>query len=117
MPRRVFTPVVIKAVREMASKGKTAPEIAATIGSTTGSVRVMCSQLKIQLLRRGRPSLVPGFPPHNEHKLVVNMRLDDYAALKRKAVQMHKSPVEFAAMLLKAIIGANLFDAVLDDRE
>jgi hypothetical protein len=80
MPRRVFTPLAIKVIRELASQGKSASEIAATIGSTPGSVRVRCCQLKIQLSRRGRPSLVPSFPPHKEHKLVVNMRPDNYAA-------------------------------------
>ena len=118
MPRRVFTLAVIKAIREMASQGKSASEIAATIGSTPASVRVKCCQLKIQLSRRGRPSLVPSFPQHiNEHKLVVYVRPDDYAALKRKAVQMHKSPVELAGMLLEAIVSANIFEAVLDDHE
>ena len=117
MPRRVFTPAVIKAIREMATQGKSASDIAATIGSTPASVRVKCCQLKIQLSRRGRPSLVPSFPPHNEHKLVVYMRPEDYAALKRKAVQLHKSPVELAALLLEAIATANIFEAVLDDHE
>src|SRR6202050_1549950 len=118
MPRRVFTLAVIKAIREMASQGKSASEIAATIGSTPASVRVKCCQLKIQLSRRGRPSLVPSFPQQNsEHKLVVYMRPEDYGALKRKAAQMHKSPVELAAMLLEAIASANIFEAVLDDHE
>jgi len=115
VPRHVFTPAVIKAIREMASQGKSASEIAATIGSTPASVRVKCCQLKIQLSRRGRPSLVPSSPTHNEHKLVVNLRADDYAALKQKAAQMRKSPIEFAGMLLEAIVSANIFDAVLDD--
>jgi hypothetical protein len=118
MPRRVFTLAVIKLIREMASQGKSASDIAATIGSTPASVRVKCCQLKIQLSRRGRPSLVPSFPQHaNEHKLVLYMRLDDYTALKRKAAQMNKSPVELAGMLLEAIVSANIFEAVLDDRE
>ena len=45
------------------------------------------------------------------------MRLDDYTALKRKAALMNKSPVELAGMLLQAIVSANIFEAVLDDRE
>jgi len=118
MPRHVFTAAVIKTIREMAGQGKTASEIAATIGSTPASVRVRCCQLKIQLSRRGRPSLVPSFLPHtNEHKLIVYMRPDDYAALNRRAAQMHKSPVELAEKLLEAIVRANLFEAVLDDHE
>jgi len=117
MPRRVFTPTVIQAVRQLAGQGKTASEIAATIGSTPGSVRVKCCQLSIALSRRGRPSLVPNRYPRDEHRLVVNIRPDDYAALKLKAARMRKSPVEFAGMLLQAIVAANIFDAVLDDRE
>ena len=115
MPRRVFTPVVIEVIRELAGHGKTASEIAAAIGSTPASVRVKCCHLKIQLSRRGRPSLVPSPLPHNEHKLIVTMRPDDYTALKLKAAQMRKSPVEFAGMLLEAVVSANIFDAVLDE--
>jgi hypothetical protein len=116
MPRRVFTPVVIKAIRELASQGKTASQIAAAIGSTAASVRVKCCQLKIALSRRGRPSLVPSWPQHpGEHKLVLYMGTEDYAALKQKAVQMRKSPSELAGTLLGEIISADIFDAVLGD--
>jgi hypothetical protein len=118
MPRRVFTPAVIKSIRELATQGKSASEIAAAIGSTPASVRVKCCQLKIPLSRRGRPSLVPSFPQRiGEHRLVIYMRPDDYAALKQKAAHLHKSPVELAGMLLEAIVSANIFEAVLDDHE
>jgi hypothetical protein len=110
MPRHVFTPAVITAIRELARQGKSAPEIAAAIGSTTASVRVKCCQLKIQLSRRGRPCLQPG-----EHKLVLYMRPEDYAALKRKAAHKRKSPAELAGTLLEMIVGADMFQAVLDD--
>jgi hypothetical protein len=112
---RVFTPAAVKAVRELASQGKSASDIADAIGSTPASVRVKCCQLKIQLSRRGRPSLVPNLSRHNEGKLVVYMRPDNYDALKRRAAQMHKSPVELAGMLLEAIASANIFEAVLDE--
>lgn len=116
MPRRVFTPVVIKAIRDWASQGKSASEIAAAIGSTAASVRVKCCQLKIQLSRRGRPSLVPSWPQHlGEHKLVIYMRPEDYAVLGRKAAHMHKSPTELAGMLLGETISADIFEAVLDN--
>ncbi|MGA8616595.1 MAG: hypothetical protein WB760_33835 [Xanthobacteraceae bacterium] len=116
MARRVFTAVVIKAIRDWASQGKSASEIAAAIGSTAASVRVKCCQLKIQLSRRGRPSLVPSWPQHpGEHKLVIYMRPEDYAALERKAAHMHKSPAELAGMLLEEIVSADIFQAVLGD--
>ena len=118
MPCRVFTPVAIKAIRELASQQKTASEIAAAIGSTAASVRVKCCHLKIQLSRRGRPSLVPSWPRHpSEHKLVIYMRPEGYAALKLKADHLRNSPVKLAGMLLEAIISADIFEAVLDDRE
>jgi hypothetical protein len=106
----VFTPAVIKAIRELASQGKSASEIAAAIGSTAASVRVRCCQLKIQLSRRGRPCLRP-----SEHKLVLYMRPEDYAALKRKAAHKRKSPAELAGTLLEMIVSADIFQAVLGD--
>jgi hypothetical protein len=118
MPRSVFTPPVIQAIRDLANQGKSASEIAAAIGSTAASVRVKCCQLKIPLSRRGRPSLVPSWPQHpGEHKLVLYMRPEDYAAFKRKAAHMRKSPTELAGTLLEMIVSADLFQAVLDDRK
>jgi hypothetical protein len=114
MPRRVFTPAVISAIRDLANQGKSSSVIAAAIGSTAASVRVNCSRLKIRLSRRGRSSLVPSWS--HEHKLVIYMRPQDYAALKRKAAHKCKSPVELAGMLLEAIVSADIFEAVLDDR-
>jgi hypothetical protein len=114
---RVFTRAVINVIRELASQGKTAAQIATIIGSTPGSVRVKCCRLKISLSRRGRPSLVPSFPSDNQGKLVVRMRADDYAALTRRAQQMDRSPVELAAMLLEAVASGNIFEAVLGDDE
>jgi hypothetical protein len=110
MPRRVFTPAAIKAIREVASQGKSASQIAAAIGSTAASVRVKCCQLKIPLSRRGRPCLHPG-----EQKLVLYMRPEDYTALKRKAADRRKCPAELAGTLLEMIISADILQAVLDD--
>jgi hypothetical protein len=114
---RLFTRAVINGIRELASQGKTAPEIAAIIGSTPGSVRVKCCQLKISLSRRGRPSLVPSLPSDNQGRLVVRMRPDDYAALTRRAAQMQKTPVELAARLLEAVVSGDIFEAVLGKHE
>ena len=116
MSRRVFTPVVIKTITELASQGKSASAIAAAVGSTAASVRVKCCQLKIQLSRRGRPSLVPSWPQQpGEHKLVIYMRPEVHAALTRKAAQRRKSPAELAAILLVEIVSADIFKAVLGD--
>jgi len=65
--RRVFTPSAIEIMRELASQGKTAAQIASAIGSTPASVRVKCCHLKIKVARRGRPTL-PQNQPLRSHK-------------------------------------------------
>jgi hypothetical protein len=116
--RRVFTPVAIQIVRELASQGRSASEIACVIGSTAASVRVRCCQLQIKLSRRVSPSSVQTGLEHSAaQKLVVYMGPAEYAALARKAAQMQKSRVELAARLLEAIVGSDLYEAVLDNAE
>ena len=55
--RRVFTSSAINTIRGLAGQGKSASEIAEVIGSTTRSVRVRCSHLKIKLRRQGQRGL------------------------------------------------------------
>ena len=108
---RVFTPSAINTIRELAGQGKSASEIAEVIGSTTGSVRVKCSQLKIKLRRQGRP----GPKRQITGQIVICLSDADYAALKRKAADMQKSAVKLSGELLEAIISSNIYEAVLDD--
>jgi hypothetical protein len=112
---RVFTPTVIEIIRKLAAEGKTASEIAASIGSTAASVRVKCSEHKISL-RRGRPGPLQGRSRRRQdEKLIVYLRPALYAALKRKADDRRKTAVGFAAMLLEAIVSSDIYEAVLDD--
>jgi hypothetical protein len=108
--RRVFTQSAISTIRVLAAQGKSAAEIAMAIGSTPGSVRVKCCQLKIPL-RRGwqRARHIGG------HSLVIYLQEADYAALKRKAADMRKSTVELSGELLRAVIRGDIYEAVLDD--
>jgi hypothetical protein len=116
--RRVFTANTVELMRGSASQGLSAVEIADTIGSTAASVRVKCCRLKIKLSRRGRSGLRSASDLlTKEPKLTVFMRPLDYAALSLKANNRRKSAVEYAAMLLKAVIDSNLYEAVLDERE
>src|SRR5271170_4097845 len=113
---RIFTLAAIETIRKMADQGKTASEIADVIGSTAGSVRVNCSQLKIKLTRRGRPSVQRNKPNHIQgQRLILYVRPAAYSALNRKAAHMQKSPVDLAGFLLETIINDDLFEAVLDD--
>jgi len=109
--RRVFTPSAINTLRGLVGQGKSASEIAGVIGSTAGSVRVKCSQLKIKLGRRGRP----GRKRQMAWQIVICLSDADYAALKRKAADMQKSAVKLSGELLEAIISSNIYEAVLDD--
>jgi hypothetical protein len=52
MSKRIFTQeVVTSIIPELAASGMNAAQIAEKIGSTPGSVRVMCSEHKITLKR------------------------------------------------------------------
>jgi DNA-binding CsgD family transcriptional regulator len=53
--RVVYTSRVIELVRELATQGRSATEIATVIGSTAESVRAKCRQLQIRVPKRGRP--------------------------------------------------------------
>lgn len=116
-PGTVFTPTAVEIIRELADQGKSAVEIANVIGSTPGSVRVRCSQLKVRLLRP-RARIRRSQPlPMLKRSLVVHLTPPVYAALKRKAHNMQKSTVELAASLLAAIVRSNIYEAVLDEGE
>jgi hypothetical protein len=108
--RRVFTPTAINAIRVLAAQGKSASEIAAAIGSTPGSVRVKCCQLKIPLRRRWQQARQIG-----ARSLLIHLDDADYAALRRKAADMQKSAVELTGELLRAVIRGDIYEAVLDD--
>ena len=109
---RVFTPSAINIIRELAGQGKSASEIAEVIGSTTGSVRVKCSQLKIKLRRQGQQGHIRQIAGQ---RLVICLSDAVYAALKRKAADMQKSAVELSGELLDAIISSDIYEAVLDN--
>jgi hypothetical protein len=116
MPRRVFTPATIQLIRELALQGKSAAEVAGRIGSTPASIRVRCSQHKIKLGRRGRPSLRHAAAQRSGvKKLLIRMDAADLVAFKRKAAQMGRTPTELASALLETIVTSDLFKAVLGD--
>ena len=118
-PGRIFTAASVQTIRDLAGQGKNASEIAAVIGSTSGSVRVKCSQLKIKL-RRGRNPRVDmsqAQPQLREARLQIPIRPTIYSALVRKAAQMKTSSADLARMLLEAIVSGDLYEIVLKDSE
>jgi hypothetical protein len=113
--RRVFTPIALETIRGLAHEGKSASEIASAIGSTPGSVRVKCCELKIKLQSSRAGLMETQHYPDAKRALFVRMRPDVYAALQRKANEMDKSAGEFAGMLLEAIVVSDIYGAVLDE--
>jgi len=71
----------------------------------------MCHKNAVKL-KRGRPN--NRRPGNSEKTLVVYLGAPEYAALKEKAAAMHTSTVELAGTLLQAIVGSDLYEAVLD---
>lgn len=113
----IFSLATVELIRDLADQGKSSSEIAEIIGSTAASVRVRCSQLKIKLTP-GRLRLPQTRPRHiPEPKLVLYMGPAIYAALKRKAAHIQKSPHQLAEALLEAVIKSDIYDAVLDEGE
>jgi hypothetical protein len=114
--RRVFTPQNIARMREMAENGSSALEIAHTVGSTPGSVRVVCSHHNIRLKRRRRASGIGlALLRSPIHDVVARMPASLYAEFHRKAEHLRISPSALASNLLAAITTSNIFEAVLDD--
>jgi predicted nuclease with RNAse H fold len=114
---RVFNPQTITRMREMAENGRSAFEIAQAVGSTVGSIRVVCSRHKIRL-RRGRRGQVISLPlvrAPSIHDVVAHMPASLYAEFYRKAEHLQMSPSVLASNLLAAITISNIFEAVLDD--
>ena len=115
--RRVFTLQNIARMRGMAENGNSALEIAQSLGSTAGSVRVVCSHHNIRLKRRRRARLIALVYSPSIHDIVAHMPASLYAEFHRKAEHLNLSPSALASNLLTAITTSNIFEAVLDDDE
>ena len=115
--RHVFTLQNIARMRGMAENGSSALEIAQSLGSTAGSVRVVCSHHNIRLKRRRRARLIPLVHSPSIHDIVARMPASLYAEFHRKAEHLKLSPSALASNLLTAITTSNIFEAVLDDDE
>ena len=125
MPRNsyIFTPTNLSLMRHMAEKGLSAFEIADTIGSTPGSVRVVCSHRKIRL-KRGRRSVdrasqnsVRQVQRASDHTIMAHMPAPLFVEFYRKAENLQISASGLASNLLAAIATSDIYEAVLDDKD
>jgi len=106
MTERIFTQNNLLTIRTMAEEGRSATEIAKSIGSTPASVRVVCSHHKIKI-GRGQP------PDHDA--IVVRMDGTLSAEFRCKAEELQIPVSELATKLLSAIVTSNIYEAVLDE--
>jgi IS30 family transposase len=119
-PNRIFTPTNLLRIQQMAVEGSSAIEIAKTIGSTPGSVRVACSRHKIKIGRR-RQSILNAVSkpvrPSSDQAIVAHLPASLSSEFQRKAEQLQISASVLASRLLEAIVVSNIYEAVLDDKD
>ena len=118
--RRVFTSRNVALMKQMASQGLSAREIAKALNSTPGSVRVTCSNQGIRL-KRGRGSAAEPRPRSTaaaEHvsqvPIVAYMSFDLYEKFSSKAKALREPVTAFASQLLEATT-SDLCGAVLEN--
>jgi hypothetical protein len=109
MRRKIFTEENMIKVKTMAEQGYGAAQIAYEIKSTPGSVRVMCSNMKIKLRHTKFSSNSPMRWVTSKVSESTFLELDRYARQREMPVQT------LVAQILEIIAKDNLFDAVLDE--
>jgi len=110
-PKKI-TAAVLEQIPRLIERGVGADEIAARIGCTSGTLRVVCSKAKISLRKTER------YKPGNHHAAIpVDLPGAMIGMFQREAGKRGLAVEAFASMLLKVIAQDNLYDAVLDERE
>jgi IS30 family transposase len=121
MPGRIFTPENLLRIRRMAGDGCSAIEIANSIGSTPGSVRVVCCHHKIKIGRRVRRSTTDAVSKparrSSDQAIAVHLSTSICTEFHRKAEVLQIPVSVLAARLLSAIVISNIYEAVLDDED
>ena len=108
MPRqKKITAAVLEQIPSLIERGISPDEIAARVGCTSGTLRVVCSKAKISLRKKksDKPTIPVALPG-----AMIGM-------FQREAGKRGLAVEAFASMLLKVIAQDNLYDAVLDERE
>ena len=118
--RHIFSSDNLLLIRQMAAEGRSSIEIAKSIGSTPGSVRVVCCHYKIKLARGRRyirNALSKPVRPPSDHPFMVHMPASLSTEFHRKAERLQTSASVLAGRLLAAIVVSNIYEAVLDDKD
>ena len=119
MPRqKKITATALEQIPTLIAGGIGPNEIAARIGCTLGTLRVLCSKAKISLRQGGDRKLsLPSRSPWRG-RAAVPLKLPGMAvdALRLEAGKRGLEVTTLASMLLEMIAQDNFYDAVLDER-
>ena len=108
-------------INELINQGATPAEIAQQIGCTVGTLRVRCSQLKIQLRRKARIKqqrfdTAKRRTKASVHRLTLELPTAVAERLRGRAALAGTADSELASQLIEAVVRDDLYDAVLDSR-
>jgi hypothetical protein len=106
-----FTRDNLLRVRQMVAEGNSSIQIAHSMGSTSASVKNVCSRHKIKIPRRRRSV------ENTLSTLVAHLPASLSTEFQRKAAQLEISASVLASRLLAAIVDSNIYEAVLDDKD
>jgi hypothetical protein len=107
----VFTPEIVASIIRLARAGRTAPEVATSLGLNLGSLRVECSKRQISFREERKTGL--GL---SSEALVLQITHDARAQLESIGSRRGLSAEEMAAYLMDVIVTENLIDAILDEQ-
>jgi hypothetical protein len=95
----------------MAAEGNSSIEIAKFMGSTSASVKNVCSRHQIKIPRKRRSV------ENALSTLVAHLPAPLSTEFHRKATKLQISASVLASRLLEAIAVSDIYDAVLDDKD
>ena len=110
MSNRIFNSDVLEAIPKWVASGATSEDIAAVLGTTANSLRVMCSRNGVSLRPQGATT-PPSVYAHMRRALSIEAWLELCLEAKRRGVP----PVHLAFTILEHVSADNLFSAVMDD--
>jgi hypothetical protein len=114
---KIFTSAALDEIKTMVAQGLDKQRIAAKVGCTPGSLKVVCCKNRISLRQ---PDRKPRPPKPAEPKLAeLQLSISHLAmlSLNKHAADKGLTAIKLATDLLEIITVDRLYDAVLDDRQ
>ena len=110
--QKKFTSEVLEAIPKWRASGATSEDIAEALGTTVGSLRVMCSQYGISLRTKTRAN-----NSTNIHSLLRKaLSAEAWAGLCVEARRREVPVLHLAFTMLEIVAVDDLYEAVIDDK-